>query len=189
MAPGYRPVLSDLHREFFGYTGDEIEFGTMRTAFGDHYTDIVRGTLEQFNIPQRIGSWERFQGSYNPDGPIVLCCRSSTLEKDWMACSWRPVKDALTATGYQVELETSGDLYTLERQLRNAQLVVSVDTGSLHLADLMDIPVLGLYRDTNPKRHGPLGPSARTLYHRNFNTLPTATLLSIIHDVLKNPKL
>ena len=42
-------------------------------------------------------------------------------------------------------------LYLLE----GSALVVSPDTGPLHLARALDVPVVGLYGFTNPKRNGP----------------------------------
>jgi len=36
-----------------------------------------------------------------------------------------------------------------------SRLVVSPDTGPLHMARAMDVPVVGLYGFTNPKRYGP----------------------------------
>jgi heptosyltransferase I len=39
--------------------------------------------------------------------------------------------------------------------LEGSRLVVSPDTGPLHMARAMDVPVVGLYGFTNPKRYGP----------------------------------
>jgi heptosyltransferase I len=39
--------------------------------------------------------------------------------------------------------------------LSGSDLVVSPDTGPLHMARAMDVPVVGLYGYTNPKRYGP----------------------------------
>jgi heptosyltransferase I len=47
------------------------------------------------------------------------------------------------------------DLRRLVWLLDGAPLVVSPDTGPLHLARALDTPVVGLYGYTNPKRYGP----------------------------------
>ncbi|HEY8483395.1 MAG TPA: glycosyltransferase family 9 protein, partial [Longimicrobiales bacterium] len=39
--------------------------------------------------------------------------------------------------------------------LEGSDLVVSPDTGPLHIARALDVPVVGLYGYTNPKRSGP----------------------------------
>ena len=39
--------------------------------------------------------------------------------------------------------------------LAGCRLVISPDTGPLHIARALDVPVVGLYGYTNPKRYGP----------------------------------
>jgi heptosyltransferase I len=39
--------------------------------------------------------------------------------------------------------------------LDGSRLVISPDTGPLHMARALDVPVVGLYGPTNPKRYGP----------------------------------
>ena len=58
----------------------------------------------------------------------------------------RPPVDALT-----------NDLRRLVLLLDGADLVVSPDTGPLHIARALDRPLVGLYGYTNPKRYGPYG--------------------------------
>jgi heptosyltransferase I len=41
--------------------------------------------------------------------------------------------------------------------LDGSDLVISPDTGPLHIARALDRPVVGLYGYTNPKRYGPYG--------------------------------
>ena len=41
------------------------------------------------------------------------------------------------------------------RSNEGADIVVSPDTGPLHIARALDVPVIGLYGYTNPKRTGP----------------------------------
>lgn len=49
------------------------------------------------------------------------------------------------------------DLRRLVWILDGADLVISPDTGPLHIARALDTPVIGLYGYTNPKRSGPYG--------------------------------
>jgi heptosyltransferase I len=47
------------------------------------------------------------------------------------------------------------DIRRLVYLLDGASLVISPDTGPLHIARALDKPVIGLYGYTNPKRYGP----------------------------------
>jgi ADP-heptose:LPS heptosyltransferase len=54
--------------------------------------------------------------------------------------------------------ETS--LADLTRVLANAQAVVSVNTGTMHIAALLNRPLVALHGPTDPRRWGPIGDSA-----------------------------
>lgn len=49
------------------------------------------------------------------------------------------------------------DVRRLAYLLSGSDLVVSPDTGPLHIANALGVPVVGLYGFTNPKRFGPYG--------------------------------
>jgi len=49
--------------------------------------------------------------------------------------------------------------------LKRARLVVSGDTGPLHLAAALGTPVVGLFGPTDPVRNGPRGPRAVVVHH------------------------
>nr|NIP78954.1 glycosyltransferase family 9 protein [Gemmatimonadota bacterium]NIQ53573.1 glycosyltransferase family 9 protein [Gemmatimonadota bacterium]NIU73730.1 glycosyl transferase [Gammaproteobacteria bacterium]NIX43871.1 glycosyl transferase [Gemmatimonadota bacterium]NIY08085.1 glycosyl transferase [Gemmatimonadota bacterium] len=61
----------------------------------------------------------------------------------------------LERTGARVIDTLGDDLRRLVWMLDGASLVISPDTGPLHLARALDTPVVGLYGYTNPKRYGP----------------------------------
>ncbi|MEJ2217691.1 MAG: glycosyltransferase family 9 protein [Gemmatimonadota bacterium] len=68
----------------------------------------------------------------------------------------RAAADAvLRQTSAQVVDALGDDLRRLVWLLDGAALVVSPDTGPLHLARALDTPVVGLYGYTNPRRYGP----------------------------------
>ena len=48
---------------------------------------------------------------------------------------------------------------------RRAQMVISGDTGPLHLAAVLGTPVVGLYGPTDPVRNGPYGPRVAVVYN------------------------
>jgi heptosyltransferase I len=68
----------------------------------------------------------------------------------------REVADAILAGTRATVVDMLGDdLRRLVWLLDGAPLVISPDTGPLHLARALDSPVVGLYGYTNPKRYGP----------------------------------
>jgi heptosyltransferase I len=49
--------------------------------------------------------------------------------------------------------------------LRRASMVIAGDTGPLHLAAVLERPVVGLYGPTDPARNGPYGTRSRVVRH------------------------
>ena len=60
-----------------------------------------------------------------------------------------------TDPAYTHNLIGKTDLKALTALLSSATLVIAPDTGPLHLAAALDIPVIGLYASSNPLRTGP----------------------------------
>ncbi len=56
------------------------------------------------------------------------------------------------------------DLAALVRELVGARLVLAGDTGPLHLAHALGVPVLAVMGPTDPRRHGPYGAPERALW-------------------------
>lgn len=79
----------------------------------------------------------------------------------------RPVCEeiAARARGGGRVLDWSGrtTLAQLGGMLSACDLAVTVDTGPMHLAAALGVPVLALFGPTDPVRTGPYGPHARTL--------------------------
>lgn len=61
----------------------------------------------------------------------------------------------LTMTKAQPRVALGNDVRRLVWLLDGSALVVSPDTGPLHIARALDVPVVGLYGYTNPLRYGP----------------------------------
>jgi len=63
------------------------------------------------------------------------------------------------------------NLSGLAALLRRTDLVVGGDTGPMHLAAMLGVPVVGLYGPTTPERNGPWGPGVcRVLRHESSVT-------------------
>jgi heptosyltransferase I len=118
------------------------------------------------------------------DGPLcALVLATSKPEKDWNAEGFAEVARELrgrfgmhpvlvggrSAREEALALEVArlapgivedareDDLRKLLWLLEGAELVISPDTGPLHMARALEVPVVGLFGATNPKRSGPYG--------------------------------
>lgn len=116
------------------------------------------------------------------DRPVVaIVPASANAKKDWIPARWAAVIDALdrdygfatmivggpserervltdeivAAAGTRPMLALGDGVRRLIWLLGGARLVIAPDTGPLHIARAMDIPVIGLYGHTNPWRVGP----------------------------------
>jgi len=70
----------------------------------------------------------------------------------------RDAAEVIKARSASPVLDTLGDdLRRLMWLVDGADLMVSPDTGPLHIANAYDVPVVGIYGYTNPKRAGPYG--------------------------------
>lgn len=134
----------------------------------------LRPTAEERNA--RAAFFGRF------DRPVAaIVPASANAKKDWLAERWATVIDALeTDYGFATMLVggpserergivreilaasraepvvAMGDgIRPLLWRLSGSDLVVAPDTGPVHMARAMDIPVIGLYGHTNPWRVGP----------------------------------
>jgi len=130
--------------------------------------------------PQELEWQRRFESSI--DRPIAsIVVATSKEEKDWIPERWAEVADVLHAQyGMQVvlvggksEREVAAERIVMERAkhkprselgsgLRNlvsildsSALVLSPDTGPLHMTVALNRPVISLMGYTNPKRTGP----------------------------------
>ena len=59
-------------------------------------------------------------------------------------------------------LDLSGrtDLLVLTAAMKKCDVIVSNDTGTMHLASAAGVPVVGIFGSTDPGRTSPLGPHA-----------------------------
>jgi heptosyltransferase-1 len=107
--------------------------------------------------------------------------------KRWPADRYGAVASALNALGYKVVVNagpgeegiarevlaaSGGVAITLNMTLdqliavtRRAALVIAGDTGPLHLACALNVPVVGIFGPTDPARNGPFGVPFRVLRH------------------------
>jgi len=89
-------------------------------------------------------------------------------------------------------LHMTGSIGQLIACTRRASLFIGGDTGPLHLAAALNIPVVGIYGPTNPARNGPYGTRSIVLRHpaskrdHTRRSEPETGLLTItVKDVLE----
>ncbi len=115
-----------------------------------------------------------------PSAPIALIAGSeNTPEKRWPVARWRALIEALPAERF-VLLGTANDqpitaavaagfdparvenlagrtsLVAFAATLRSCRLLVTNDTGGMHLANALGVPLVALFGPTNPLRTGPI---------------------------------
>ncbi len=125
------------------------------------------------------------------DYPFVVLCPGTTwLSKQWLPERWARVGDSLAGEGYKViflgakkdsflvrkikesmrepSLDLTGRTSIRESAgiLERADLVISVDSGAMHLATAVNSRVLALFGPTNPLKQGPYGVRHRVIYKK-----------------------
>ena len=99
-------------------------------------------------------------------GHIVLCPDTTVAYKRWPDERWEALALELRRRGRRCTLApTESSLLVLTRLLAGAPLVVAVDSGPLHLADALGVPVIGLYAATSSLTYGPYTQRERCLDH------------------------
>lgn len=171
-----------------------------------HELENFRSLFRWLNVPLKSLPHLDVQAEEVP-GRIVIHAfagGSRPYLKEWPENNWVQVINLLLAQGKCVALTGSpSDLSAAERiqsrvsrphsveilagklslrqtaeVLQSAELVLSVNTGILHLASALGCRVLGVHGPTSVKRWGPIGPQAETLQ----STLPCSPCLNLGFD-------
>ena len=166
LPPGPRAHTQDLFFEFLQHLGlPKPAMPEWRIAF----TEEERSAQAEFFAPLR-------------DRPVVAVVpASANAKKDWFADRYARVVDALEADfGYRTmliggpgareqaiareitERASAGPVWALGDSIRRlmwlidgADLLIAPDTGPVHIARALGVPVVGLFGHTNPWRVGP----------------------------------
>ncbi len=145
-----------------------------------HQLDLWTDLLRHFGLkeaPDRT-PFPRADGAA-PRAAIGLICGSeNTPEKRWPVAHWRALVEALpqesfvlfgtardreittaVAAGFGARVEDLAGRTGLDefaRRLASCRLLVANDTGGMHLANALGVPVIGLFGPTNPVRTRPV---------------------------------
>ena len=130
---------------------------------------------------EEIADRARFFEKLGSRPVVTIVPASASHKKDWLAERWAAVADALERDfGFQVLLAggpgdreqnigreivrqsnakihwaMSDSVRRLSWLLSGSSLVIAPDTGPVHIARALNVPVIGLYGHTNPWRVGP----------------------------------
>jgi len=111
---------------------------------------------------------------------VILLHATARPEKEWPVANWIGLAQGLAARGYQLVLPWGTDaerrrgeeiaaavpnakvpdlqpLDDAARMIARAGFVVGVDTGLLHLAAALGVPLIAIFVGTEPGQYGPLG--------------------------------
>jgi heptosyltransferase I len=165
LAPSPRAHTADMFLEFVNHLGISPSNPEWRINFDE----------SELEAQKRF--FDRFAGK--PVATIIPA--SGSIKKDWIADRWARVADTLQnefgfkvvvaggpgdheqAIGREIQSLAKADLdWAMGDSVRSlawivggSNLVVAPDTGPVHIARALGVPVVGLYGHTNPWRVGP----------------------------------
>ena len=165
LPPRPRAHTADMFLEFAQHLEVPVHNPQWRLGFDPHERDEQALFFEQF--------------AGRPVATIIPA--SATLKKDWLPERWSAVADALQSDfGFRVVIaggpggreqamareivgrSSGGITWAMGDSVRRlawiverSNLLLSPDTGPVHIARALGVPVIGLYAHTNPWRVGP----------------------------------
>lgn len=151
----------------------------------------------RWEVPVESGAehWVKFITAGKPY--VVLSSSAGSRERIWNVDGYRELVKYLTTAGFVIVL-TSGpnqdevniarhialnserkvinlagstNLQELLALIRHTKFVVSPDAGPIHIATMLDVPVIGIFAHNNPLRTGPWRFREYTVSHYEANIL------------------
>lgn len=136
----------------------------------------------------------------------ILLHATARSEKEWPVDRWIALGQSLAARGYTVLLpwgneterrRSAGiasavpnarvpDLQPLDqvaRMIARASFVVGVDTGLLHLAAALSVPLVAIFTGTEPGQHGPLGAGKIEIVGARGDTPPVDDVAAAVERI------
>lgn len=164
-----RPLLSHAYRVPSNFDGDT-----------HHQLVLWENFLRHFGLAGSVDQSPLALPAIEQTGMIGLIPGSeNTPEKRWPVAHWRSLIESLpgeqfglfgTATDAPITAEVAAgfspervrdlagktDLIAFAQALRRCRVLVTNDTGGMHLANALGVPLIGLFGPTNPVRTGPV---------------------------------
>lgn len=150
-----------------------------RTVWPGAFVGPVNGAHVRDTMAAAAGAVRKPGLVLRPDLPafdlpaprVALCPHAAERFKEWRPERWAALAEALLQSGLEVTAypghgrdsmpwpagvrEERLGLAALAAALATSTLVISVDSGPIHLADLVGVPTVGLYAATSPVTFGP----------------------------------
>ncbi len=173
-----RPLLSHAYVPPAGFDEAQNHQFKLWTGFLQHFGLDADPTLIPFPDPR--------PQTPDPTQLIGLICGSeNNPEKRWPVAHWRALIESLpdrnflllgtandrpitaaVAAGFGArvtDLAGRTDLRGFAAKLRECRLLVTNDTGGMHLANALGVPLIALFGPTNPLRTGPVFSAPATI--------------------------
>lgn len=172
-----RPLLTHAYAVPAGFREDE-----------SHQADLWEAYLRRFGLTVPVSRAPIGAEPEPPRGAPVGLIAGSENEpaKRWPVAGWRRLIDAFpnqrfilfgtaadrpiaaaVAQGYAADrvedLAGKTDLAAFMKRLEQCRMIVTNDTGGMHLANALGRPVIALFGPTNPVRTGPIFAAPRVL--------------------------
>jgi lauroyl/myristoyl acyltransferase/ADP-heptose:LPS heptosyltransferase len=184
---GARPLLTDVFKFSPSFDGSSVHQTKILGAFLKTYG--LRGGINYtpYKICLEIEPGRPFSHSIG-----VICGSSNDPSKRWPIGHWKILIERILSyyPGVQIRLYgTASDseladkivlglgkykirqlcgvttLIELGRSMQSDDLVISGDTGGIHIANMFGRPVVGIYGPTNSRRTGPIFNAAKTIVY------------------------
>jgi len=161
--PGVHVVRKNLSLlSALGIATDQIDMPLSPDASADTLAAIQAAGTKQYAVLNPGAAWPNKRWPPERFGALAAALRERTGLPSLI--TWGPsereladaIVSASSGAASPAPPTTIGDLAVL---LRDAALVVSGDTGPLHIAAAMGTPLVGLYGPTWPERNGPWDPN------------------------------
>lgn len=146
-----------------------------------HQTWLWERFLQHFGLDQDLDLSPSlaFPGKPTPGRIGLICATENAPEKRWPVERWRELIDRLPdqefhlfGTARDIEITTTvaegfpsdrvinragrTGLVEFAEELAQCEALIGNDTGGMHLANLLGVPLVGVFGPTNPIRTGPI---------------------------------
>jgi lipopolysaccharide heptosyltransferase I len=123
--------------------------------------------LDQFVVLNPGGSWVTKRWSPENFGHLA-----AAIEKEWSLPSlvvWGPgeedmARQVVAAARGAARLAPATTLVEMIPYMTRARLLVSGDTGPMHLASAHGVPIVGIFGPTDPEKNGPFGAADQVVW-------------------------
>lgn len=145
---------------------------------GSHLMDIYFDSISLTTPLKNISKFKMFKPSFRTDDPILIHPLAGWKEKEWglkkfielaeLLSEYHPIKIVLPKSGIAkdilfdglsnpVKIVVTNTLNELISEIKNSSVLISNDSGPIHIASLLGKATFTIYGPTNPIMHIPNG--------------------------------